>query len=367
MESSFYKWKNIHSKGDIIAFSHDREGILWLKVKSIIRKGILQHFLEENKIHLHSTTLQAQFEELFLFLQQDIEASHCLLNDFIAKENIKLFSSLDINKLISELYKLKSFHWGGSYNNSLDKYLVSQYVKAISSYDVLLSKFETEINMTVQSYVLNSWYNHWSSLLIEHLFKSHSIVQATVGQIKNVDFFINDIPFDLKVTYFPSKFMEQKRKEKGLPAELTYLKQKAKEMELCYDKKGKAEDIYYEITEKLKDKNCPSCDEILTTIQKQKMEILYESIHNPYTLMKWLYENQGEMRFGSENRLFLVLIDKSDFNKSWKLKRNIEILKPSIQDYLDKFGSKNIENLKVTFNYKEKEYHALADIIFIIK
>lgn len=363
MESSFYKWKNIHSNGDIIAFSHDREGILWLKIKSIIRKGILQHFLEESKIHLRSTTLQAQFEELFLFLQQDIEASHCLLNDFITKENIKLFSSLDIDKLISELYKLKSFHWGGGYNNSLDKYLVSQYVKAINSYDILLSKFETEINLTVQ----NSWYNHWSSLLIEHLFKSHPSVQATIGQIKNVDFFIHDIPFDLKVTYFPSKFMEQKRKEKGFPAELTYLKQKAKEVKLCYDKKGKKEDIYYEITEKLKDKNCPSCDEILDTIQKQRMEILYESIQNPYTLIKWLYENQGEMRFGSENRLFLVLIDKSDFNKSWKLKRNIEILMPSIQDYLDTFKSKNIENLKVTFNYKEKEYQAIADIIFIIK
>lgn len=364
---SFYEWKTIHNNGDIIALSYDREGILWLKVKSIIRKNILQDFLIYSKIRLHSTTLQAQFEELFQLLLQDIEASHKLLDNFITNENIKQFASLDIDRLISELYKLKSFNWGGDYNNSLDKYLVSHYVKAIKSYDILLSKFEKEISKVVQDYVLNSWYNHWSSILIEHLFKSHSNVLATVGQIKNVDFFINDIPFDLKVTYFPNEFMKQKQKEKGLPTEITYLKQKAKEADICYDKKSKEEGIYYEITEKLKDKNCRFCNEILRTIQNQRMEILSDSLNNPHTLIKWLYENQGEMRFGSENRLFLILVDKTDFNNSWKLKRNIELLRPSINEYLDKFSSKNIDNLKVTFNYKEKNYQALADIIFIIK
>jgi len=51
------------------------------------------------------------------------------------------------------------------------------------------------------------------------------------------------------------------------------------------------------------------------------------------TLIKWLYENQGEMRFSSENRLFLVLIDTSDFSSSWKLKRNLDILAPAINSF----------------------------------
>jgi len=60
------------------------------------------------------------------------------------------------------------------------------------------------------------------------------------------------------------------------------------------------------------------------------------------------------MRFGSENRLFLVLVDTNDFNNSWKLKRNLTLLKPTILTYLDQFKNKKITDLKVTFDYKGK-------------
>lgn len=363
----FNHWKDIHNSGNIIALSSNRQGLLWLKVKSIIRKEILADFLLYAGFKLHSSTLQLQFVELYQTLSENIEEAHLVINEFIAQENKKILSALNTEKLISELYKLKSFDWGGDYNNSLDKYLVSHYVKAINSYDELLTKFDTEINRAVQGYVLNSWYNHWSSILIEYIFKSHPNVLPTVGQIKNVDFFIKDIPFDLKVTYFPNEFLKQKRKEKGLPVEVTYLKQKAKEAKISYDKQGKESDIYYEITEKLRDKDNAFCNNVLHEIQKQRMDILSDSLHNPSELIKWLYENQGEMRFGSENRLFLVLVDRADFNNSWRLKRNFELLKPSIKDYLDNFETKNTEKLKVDFLYKEKEYQSLADIIFILK
>jgi hypothetical protein len=91
----------------------------------------------------------------------------------------------------------------------------------------------------VKGYVLNSWYNHWSSILIEHIFKSHKSVLPTVGQIKNVDFFINKIPFDLKVTYFPAEYLKQKRKERGLPVELTFLKAEAKNLKIYFDKEAR--------------------------------------------------------------------------------------------------------------------------------
>lgn len=363
----FNHWKDIHNSGNIIALSSNRQGLLWLKVKSIIRKEILADFLLYAGFKLHSSTLQLQFVELYQTLSENIEEAHLVINEFIAQENKKILSALNTEKLISELYKLKSFDWGGDYNNSLDKYLVSHYVKAINSYDELLTKFDTEINRAVRGYVLNSWYNHWSSILIEYIFKSHPNVLPTVGQIKNVDFFIKDIPFDLKVTYFPNEFLKQKRKEKGLPVEVTYLKQKAKEAKISYDKQGKESDIYYEITEKLRDKDNAFCNNVLHEIQKQRMDILSDCLHNPSELIKWLYENQGEMRFGSENRLFLVLVDRADFNNSWRLKRNFELLKPSIKDYLDNFETKNTEKLKVDFLYKEKEYQSLADIIFILK
>lgn len=365
----FNYWKKLHESEKLEEFSSNSEGLLWLKTKSIVRKELISEFVEKNSITLKETALAKQFVELFTILCKDIPNSHKLLDAYIEEKNKAQVTELNTDQLVSELYKLKNFDWGGDYQNSLDKYLVSRYVKVHKSYDALLSKFESEIHVAVQGYVLNSWYNHWSSILIEHIFKSHKAVLPTVGQIKSVDFFINNVPFDLKVTYLPAEYIKFKRKEKGLPVELTYLKGKAKEANITFDKTAKPANIQYEIVEKMKDKNDKFCNSVLTTLKKEKTDILKEVQNNPKILAKWLYENQGEMRFGSENRLFLVLVDTDDFGNSWKLKRNLDLLKPTIMDYLDNFKNKKIEDLKVSFGYKGKPqtFTALTDIIFVVK
>lgn len=365
----FKYWKKLYESQKLEEFSSDNIGLLWLKIKSIVRKELIAEFTEKTTINLKATALGKQFVELYNLLSENPKISHQVLDNFIKEKNKKQLLSLDTKQLVSELYKLKNFDWGGDYQNSLDKYLVSRYVKVHKSYDTLISKFETEINIAVQGYVLNSWYNHWSSILIEHIFKSHPFVLPTVGQIKNVDFFINNIPFDLKVTYLPAEYIKYKRKEKGLPVELTFLKSKAAEANINFDKKAKDADIFYEIVEKMKDKNDDFCNSVLTNLKNQKLQILKEVQNNPKILAKWLYENQGEMRFGSENRLFLVLVDTDDFNNSWKLKRNLELLKPTIMKYLDNFEKKKIADLKISFTYKGKPqtFTALTDIIIVVK
>ncbi|MDK2836973.1 MAG: hypothetical protein PWQ53_308 [Bacteroidota bacterium] len=365
----FNYWKKLYESEQLDEFSSDNIGLLWLKTKSIVRKELIAEFVQQNKITLKETALGKQFVELFELLCKDVDNSHKILDTYINEKNKIQVSGLNTEQLVSELYKLKNFDWGGDYQNSLDKYLVSRYVKVLKSYDTLVSKFETEINVAVQGYVLNSWYNHWSSILIEHIFKSHPTVLPTVGQIKSVDFFINNVPFDLKVTYLPAEYIKFKRKEKGLPVELTFLKSKAIEAKITFDKKAKDADIFYEIVEKMKDKNDEFCNNVLTTLKNEKLQILKEVQDDPKILATWLYENQGEMRFGSENRLFLVLVDTDDFNNSWKLKRNLELLKPTIMNYLDNFKDKKIDDLKVSFGYKGKPqtFTALTDIIFVVK
>lgn len=366
---NFNYWDKLYKNQQLEEFSIDKVGLLWLKTKSIVRKALIAEFIEENNITLKETTLVKQFIELFELLCKNVDNSHKNLDTYIKAKNKIQVSELNTEKLGSELYKLKNFDWGGDYQNSLDKYLVSRYVKVHKSYDTLVSKFEAEIHIAVQGYVLNSWYNHWSSILIEHIFKSHPTVLPTVGQIKSVDFFLNNVPFDLKVTYLPAEYIKSKRKEKGLPVELTFLKRKAKEADIIFDKKAKPNDIFYEIVEKMKDKNDAFCNNVLTTIKNEKLEILKEAQSDPKILAKWLYENQGEMRFGSENRLFLVLVDTEDFNNSWKLKRNLDLLKPTIMNYLDNFNNKKLDDLKVSFGYKGKPqtFTALTDIIFVVK
>jgi hypothetical protein len=364
----FNYWKKLHESEQLDEFSSDMTGLLWLKIKSITRKGLIAEFAELNKITLSETALGKQFIELFSLICNDKDA-HKHLNNYIKEKNKQEVAEIDTEQLVSELYKLKNFDWGGDYQNSLDKYLVSRYVKVHKSYDVLISKIESEINIAVQGYLLNSWYNHWSSILIEHIFKSHPSVLPAVGKIKSVDFFINDVPFDLKVTYLPAEYIKFKRKERGLPVELTFLKSKAREANINFDRKAKEADVYYEIVEKMKDKNDKFCNSTLSKLKEEKIEILKEVQKDPKILAKWLYENQGEMRFGSENRLFLVLVDTEEFNSSWKLKRNIELLKPTILSYLNAFHKKKIADLKVSFGYKGREqtFTALTDVIFVIK
>ncbi len=365
----FDYWKVLHETEKLEEFSSDERGLLWLKIKSIARKELISEFVQKNSIVLKEISLNRQFRELYVLLIKDPPGSHEKLNEYIDEKNKIVLDALDTDKLVSELYRLKSFDWGGDYQNSLDKYLVSRYVKTFQSYDTLVSKFETEISVAVQGYILNSWYNHWSSILIEHLFKSHTEVLPAIGQIKHVDFFIRNVPFDLKVTYLPRGYIKAKRKESGLPVELTYLKRKAKELNIDFNKQAKQDDICYEIIEKMKDRNSKECRNVIETLGNEKMDILKEGQANPHQLAIWLYENQGEMRFGSENRLFLVLVDSNDFDGSWKLKRNMDLLKPAINDYLDNFQSKILADLKISFRYRGKQqaFTALADVIFIIK
>jgi hypothetical protein len=293
-----------------------------------------------------------------------------MLDKYIRKTSRSQIESIDEKKLILELDKLTTFIWGGDHQNSLDKYLVDRYVKVEKpSYNSLLTKFAKEINPAVKNYVLCSWYNHWSTILIENVFKSHPAVLPTIGKVKNVDFFINDVPFDLKVTRLPAEYIEQKRKEKGLPVELTFLKAQAKAFGISYDKNAKPNDVYYEITEKMKEREDDSCKKVLTRLHKETLSILQDARKQPKTLAKWLYENQGEMRFGAENRLFLILVDTANFADSWKLKRNIDLLKPSITSYLENFKKRNIKDLELSFSFKGKPnpFNVLTDIIFVVK
>lgn len=367
---NFEHWDALQKAENLEEFSINREGLLWLKIKSILRKEYLNKYLSFSKQTLNSTKVQDSFRELFSQMLTDLENSHRSLDNFIQTISQKQIKEIDINQLVSELYKLQHFDWGGDYQNSLDKYLISRYIKVKNpSYDNLQSKLDGEISGAVRGYLFNSWYNYWSSVLLENIFKSHKNVLPTVGQIKSVDFFINDVPFDLKVTYMPAEYIKQQRKEKGWPVELTYLKQKAKEAQISFDKNASTSELFYEITEKMKDKGDEFCIGILSELKKQNTSILKDAQKEPKQLAKWLYEHQGEMRFGAENRIFLVLVDSEDMNNSWKLKRNISLLKPQIEGYLNDFPKRNIQDLKLEFEYNGKttKFTTYSDVIFIVK
>ena len=73
-------------------------------------------------------------------------------------------------ELVSQLYRMQAFDWGGLHQNSLEKTIVDNYVKKITSFDLLTDKIDNELHNSLRGYVLCSWYNHWTSIIIEDVF-----------------------------------------------------------------------------------------------------------------------------------------------------------------------------------------------------
>lgn len=109
MEHTFTFWKKKHDAASLELFNTEKTGQLWLKLKSIIRPELIKEFTSQNNISLISTTSPKQFEELFGILSKNIDTSHLLLDKYIQKKNRLILGELNIEKLVSELYKLKIF------------------------------------------------------------------------------------------------------------------------------------------------------------------------------------------------------------------------------------------------------------------
>lgn len=358
--NDFEKWEIEFRNQNLSSFNNNKNALLWLKVRAISKRNPMNRFLMQNKIELSSTRISDQNKELFTLLESNIDHSLEILDNYLRDCNNEWYRAwgVDEERLKEDLYQIDTYEWGGDQNNSLDKHLISRFVKVISKYDVLKSK-QLEIQSNAWNYVRTSWYNNWTSYLIESLFKHHPKVISAVGEVKSVDFFINDIPIDLKVTYFPNQFMNEKLRIKlDGKTELSWLKKKAQNAEIHLNRSDSLSIIMEKIS-------AAGHNKILTELQEYRKTIIEEAKANKIELMKWLYENQGEMRFGAENRLFVILVDSFDMSQSWKMKRAFEQIEPAVNEYLNSFDNSSLS--KIDFVFKEKNYNSLADMIFVVK
>ncbi|MDE6669352.1 MAG: hypothetical protein K2K26_06695 [Muribaculaceae bacterium] len=156
--------------------------------------------------------------------------------------------------------------------------------------------------------------------------------------------------------------MEQKLKLVLGKSTISWLKERCKKEGLSCDNNAPVSQQLYTLVEKLKESNKY---DVLKELDNARRQIIEDAQNNPIELMKWLYENQGEMRFGAENRIYLILADVADLTQSWKMKRAFSIIEPKVHKYIDEFSSSSLKTIQ--FEFKKKTYTALSDILFIVK
>jgi hypothetical protein len=349
---------------DFPRIENDNRGIRYLKLRSMSRRETMEEFF--NLHHIDSSEIQSRqyFEHIFNLTEITNEHIDAFINQKYQKERQTRLANEDY--LVDQLSRLQNFDWGGSFGNSLEKNIVDNYVKKIQSYEKINEEIEGSLLSSLRGYTLNSWYNHWTSILIEDLFKDHKNVLPTVGLVKKIDFFINNIPFDLKVTFFPEQLLAEKLREKGFGNELTRLKQICRQLQIFIPDDLSDKELRLHLYTKVSEDPREDAKSLITELKRLKKEIISEAEANPRELKIWLYENQGEARFDASNRFFLVLTDEIDITNSWRLKRNIVFLRERINEHLNSL-TLDLGRLNTQFYWKKTQqtFNCKSGIVFI--
>lgn len=329
-------------------------------LRSISKKTTLKKFCKRY-------SLEENLDDILLNPSVTIE----LIIDFIKTEFVPK-SADEIIAIESELNKMQNFDWGGSAGNNLQKNIVNNVIKKTLKFEEIEKALLGPIQRSVYGYTLNSWYNHWSSIMIEEIFNANERILPTVDLVEKIDFFIDGIPFDLKVTYFPEELMKVKIAGKlqelyGSKSELTCCKRIAKQLGIAIpcDLEDRALTIC--LQNLIRESSDPFAIKFIKDLSDIKKEIYNYYIENPNELIIWLYENQGEMRFDAANRFYVVLIDRDNPFESWKLKRNVSLLKTGINDKIAAFDREKLNKIKFHWFKDGKFYECFSELLFICK
>jgi len=126
--------------------------------------------------------------------------------DLTRERQAIIISNEDLKK---ELMKVKSFHWG-VVQGQLDQKIQTEYVRRFTRYDDLIQKVKSRLHDDVTDYVIATWYNHWTTVLIEDHISHHPRIIPTLKNYKGIDIFFDNQPFDLKITYLPREYALEK-------------------------------------------------------------------------------------------------------------------------------------------------------------
>jgi len=160
---------SLFNADNIGELSESNEGLRFLKLRSLSRKDQMEALANKFDVDISGAKSRELLSILFDAKIPDKDVDSFIR---IAYHQEREERHLVEDGLLSELYKVNAFDWGGLHQNSLEKTIVDNYIKKIRSYDILESAIDGELHNSLRSYVLASWYNHWSSIIIEDVFNN---------------------------------------------------------------------------------------------------------------------------------------------------------------------------------------------------
>jgi len=165
---SFKELVKLFNNNKFNEIENDKQGIRFLKLRSISRKDTIVEIARQNKLNIDDLTASDIFELVFnssIINNETIDA-YILLKYKIERDERKK----DEDILINEMYKLEIFNWGGSNGNSLEKNIVNNYVKKIKSYQKINDEIEGTLLSSLRGYTLNSWYKTIGPLFLLKIY-----------------------------------------------------------------------------------------------------------------------------------------------------------------------------------------------------
>jgi hypothetical protein len=357
---TFAQANALFRRDDLNELVADAEGRRFLKLRSLNRTEYLERLFRSAGIARPDVGARQLFEAAFN-AHINVPTIEVCARDIYREEREQ--RRANEAELINQLYRVQEFNWGGLHQNSLEKTIVDNYVKKITDYEALCRCVENELLTSLRGYVVCSWYNHWTSIIIEDIFKDHANVLPAVGLVKKIDFFVRDTPFDLKVTYLPEGYLKEKRQAAGLRPELTLLKRAARTHGLPISSDLADAALLQDLWAKVSDHPAAECRQLIVELVSFRNTLVTAIEADSSGLIRWLYENQGDRRFDASNRLFLVLVDQRNYFDSWKLKRAKPLMEEKIRSYLDDCG--NNPGRRIEFDWEGNRYSTLSDAIIV--
>ena len=182
-------------------------------------------------------------------------------------------------------------------NSEYDK--KSNFIYNTNTLSEVINKAK-ENNVPVD-YAIHRWYNFHTSITCEKIFTEYGAIKEQNLKNKEIDIYIDGIPYDVKLTVYPKK--------------LSYYR--PFDLNTRYGKDGMA---------------------------------------------RWMYKNQSqENRKHLKNRLFIVCDGKNAFD-NLKLKSNFNIIRKQIEDFME--NRVNGLN-KITITDENNKFIVYSDIIYI--